>query len=162
MQDEEKNQAGSSGEGEQHPPAAPAAGGRQQDPEAAGRAPEPPSLELAQLQEAWRRSILPALERRSIPASAMLAVARPAELSGDMLTLEFPRASAFNRERSEEPKVATLLLEALFEVTGRHLQLAFATGEAPVEPGDGQDHPVTEQQIVELVKSTFDAQELDV
>jgi len=131
-------------------------------PAAAGPAAEPPGLELAQLQEAWRRSILPALERRSIPASAMLAVARPAELSGDTLTLEFPPASAFNRERSEEPKIATLLLEALFEVTGRHLQLAFATGEAPAEVGLGPDHPVTEEEIVELVKSTFDAQELDL
>ena len=154
--------AAAAGGSEPHPAVAPAAGRREQDPPAAGPAPEPPSLELAQLQEAWRRSILPALERRSIPASAMLAVARPAELSGDTLTLEFPRASAFNRERSEEPKVASLLLEALYEVTGRHLQLAFATGEAPVGVSDGNDHPVTEQEIVELVKSTFDAQELDV
>src|SRR4051794_33448177 len=33
---------------------------------------EPPSLELEQLQEAWQRSVLPAVERRSIPAASML------------------------------------------------------------------------------------------
>jgi len=91
----------------------------------------------------------------------MLAVARPAELSGDVLTLEFPRASAFNRERAEEPRISTLVLEALYEVTGRHLQLAFVTGEPPEATGPAPDHPVTEQEIVELVKSTFDAQEAE-
>jgi hypothetical protein len=104
---------------------------------------------------------MPALERRSIPASAMLREARPAGLDGDTLTLEFPRAAAFHRDRAEEPKTASLLVEALFEVTGRHMQLVFATGEPPDELRAGPERPVTEEEIVELVKSTFDAQELD-
>jgi DNA polymerase-3 subunit gamma/tau len=120
----------------------------------------PLGLELTQLQEAWRRSILPALERRSIPASAMLREAHPSELAGDTLTVEFPRAAGFHREKAEEPKNAALLLEALYEVTGRHLEVAFATGEELPAPEAGPEHPVTEQEIVELVKSTFDAQEL--
>jgi hypothetical protein len=91
----------------------------------------------------------------------MLREARPAALAGDTLTLEFPSAAAFHRERAEEPKNATLLLEALYEVTGRKLTLAFATGEAPDPAAAGPDHPVTEQEIVELVKSTFDAHELE-
>ena len=31
-----------------------------------------PSLELEQLQEAWQRSVLPAVEAKSIPTAAML------------------------------------------------------------------------------------------
>ena len=65
---------------------------------------EPPSLELEQLQEAWRRTVLPAVEERSIPTAAMLAEAHPAALDGDTLTLEFPPAAAFHREQAEEPK----------------------------------------------------------
>ena len=39
--------------------------------ETPARAPAtPPSLELEQLQEAWQRTILPAVEERSIPAAA--------------------------------------------------------------------------------------------
>ncbi len=94
-----------------------------------------PALGLEQLQDAWRRTVLPALERRSIPASVMLREARPAELSGDTLTLEFPLTAAFHREKAEEPKTADLLVEALFEVTGRRLQLAYATGAPPAETG---------------------------
>ena len=40
------------------------------------RAPPPPDLELEELQEAWRRSVLPAVEQRSIPAASMLVEAR--------------------------------------------------------------------------------------
>ncbi len=123
--------------------------------------PSPPDLDLGQLQEAWHRAVLPALERRSIPAWAMLREARPAELAGDLLTLEFPLSAAFHRETAEEPKNADLVGEALFEVTGRRLQLRFATGEPPEPAAEEPDRPVTEQEIVELVKSTFDAQELD-
>src|SRR5581483_4803756 len=48
------------------------------------------SVELEQLQEAWRRTILPAVEQRSIPIGKTLAEAHPAALAGDTLTLELP------------------------------------------------------------------------
>src|SRR5262249_33546289 len=98
----------------------------QPNPEVAAAA--PPSLALEQLQEAWRRSVLPAVEERSIPAGAMLAEARPARLDGDTLTLEFPPKAAFHRQQAEEPKNAGLLGEALYEVTGRKLSVVFAEG----------------------------------
>ena len=121
----------------------------------------PPALELEQLQEAWRRSILPAVEQRSSPTAAILGDARPAGLAGDTLTLEFSSSSAFHRQRAEEPRNVALLEDALYEVTGRRLELVYATGEAP-DAGDAEpEHPLTEDEIVELMKSTFDAQELD-
>ena len=49
------------------------------------------SLELEQLQEAWRRTILPAVEAALDPDRGTLAEAHPAALAGDTLTLEFPR-----------------------------------------------------------------------
>ncbi len=134
-------------------------GERSSSPEPSGQA--PPGLKLEELQEAWRRSVLPAVEQRSIPAQAMLAEAHPARLEGDTLTLEFPRAAAFHREKAEEPKSAALLKEALYEVTGHRLEVIFGVGEAPEHGSAEPDHPPTEEEIVELVKSTFDAQELD-
>ena len=121
------------------------------------------ALELEQLQEAWRRSVLPARRaERSIPAAAMLrGGASRRALDGDELTLEFPPRRAFHREKAEEPKNAPTCQEALYEVTGRRLELAFATGEPPAAAGADAEQPATEQEIVELVKSTFDAQELE-
>jgi DNA polymerase-3 subunit gamma/tau len=122
----------------------------------------PPSLELEQLQEAWRRSVLPAVEARSIPAAAMLAEAHPGALEGEVLTLEFPPGAGFHREKAQEPKSVEILTDALYEVTGRRLELRFATG-ARAEPEKREpDHPATEEEIVELMKTTFDAQELEL
>jgi DNA polymerase-3 subunit gamma/tau len=122
----------------------------------------PPSLELEQLQEAWQRTILPAVEERSIPAASILREAHPAELADDTLTVEFPASAAFHRQLAEEPKNATLLAEALYEVTGRHLGVAFAEGEARHhDADDDDDEPPGEERILELVKETLDAHERD-
>jgi DNA polymerase-3 subunit gamma/tau len=121
--------------------------------------PAPPSLELEQLQEAWQRTILPAVEERSIPAASVLREAHPAGLAGDTLTVEFPASASFHRQLAEEPKNATLLADALYEVTGRHLGVAFAEGEARAEDGDEDDEPPGEEKILELVKETLDARE---
>jgi DNA polymerase III subunit gamma/tau len=121
--------------------------------------PSQPSLELEQLQEAWQRTILPAVEERSIPAASVLREAHPADLAGDTLTVEFPATASFHRQLAEEPKNATLLAEALYEVTGRRLGLAFAEGEAPAADSEDDDGPAGEEKILELVKETLDARE---
>jgi len=122
---------------------------------------EPPSIELAQLQEAWQRTILPAVEQRSIPTASMLREAHPAQLAGDTLTVEFPSAASFHRQLAEEPKNATLLAEALYEVTGRRLALDFAVGENGGEDPAEEEQPASEDEIVQLMKDTFDAHEVE-
>jgi DNA polymerase-3 subunit gamma/tau len=122
---------------------------------------EPPALELAQLQEAWQRAILPAVEEKSIPTASVLREAHPTELAGDTLTLEFPAAASFHRQLAEEPKNATLLADALYEVTGRRLSLAFAVGANGGEGEPVEEAPTSEEEIIELMKGTFDAREVE-
>ena len=123
----------------------------------------PPSLELEQLQEAWQRTILPAVEEKSIPTASVLREAHPKGLAGDTLTVEFPRAASFHRQLAEEPKNATLLEEALYQITGRHLSLAFEVGENGGDTGpeaEAEEQPASEEEIIELMKGTFDAREV--
>jgi len=120
----------------------------------------PPSLELEALQEAWQRSVLPAVEERSIPTASVLREARPAELAEDRLTLEFPSSASFHLKLAEDPKNATLLQDALYEITGRKLALAFELGEHTQEAA-ADEEPLGEDEILELVKETFDARELN-
>jgi len=122
---------------------------------------QPPSLELSQLQEAWQRTILPAVEQRSIPTASMLREAHPSQLAEDRLTVEFPRAASFHRQLAEEPKNATLLAEALYEVTGRKLALDFAVGENGGDQPEEEEQPAGEDEIVQLMKDTFDAREVE-
>jgi DNA polymerase-3 subunit gamma/tau len=155
---------------QQGPPAAPPvvlpAPERQQAPAAPPPTPtsaaQPPTVELEQLQEAWARTILPAVAEKKggIPISSVLGEARPALLAGDTLTVEFPSTAQFHRTLAEDPKNVTLLRDALYEVTGRKLGLEFATGE-----GDGDERnaetegPAGEEQILELMKETLGARE---
>jgi DNA polymerase-3 subunit gamma/tau len=121
----------------------------------------PPSLELEQLQEAWQRTILPAVEQRSIPTASMLREAHPSQLADDRLTVEFPAAASFHRQLAEEPKNATLLADALYEVTGRKLALDFAVGENGGDHPEEDEEPAGEDEIVQLMKDTFDAREVE-
>jgi len=118
------------------------------------------AVELGQLQEAWRRTILPAVESRSIPIGKTLAEAHPSALAGDTLTLEFPQTASFHLKLAEDPKNAAMLRDALYEVTGRKLAVDFALGEN-AHAHDEDEGPASEEDVVELMKSTFDARELD-
>jgi hypothetical protein len=121
---------------------------------------EPPTVELEQLQEAWARTIVPAVAEKSIPISTVLGEARPAQLAGDTLTVEFPASASFHRQLAEDPKNATLLRDALYEVTGRKLALAFEVGEGEAETGEVEaEGPAGEEQILELMKETLGARE---
>jgi DNA polymerase III subunit gamma/tau len=120
----------------------------------------PPSLELSQLQEAWQRSVVPAIQERSIPAGSLYAEARPAGLDGDTLTLEFPADALFHRNQAEEPKNATILREALYEVTGRKLALEFTLGANGRDHERADDEPHSEHDLIALIKDEFDAREV--
>jgi DNA polymerase III subunit gamma/tau len=119
-----------------------------------------PPVELEQLQDAWQRTVIPAVEQRSIPTASVLREAHPAGLAGDTLTLEFPAAASFHRNLAEEPKNATLLLDALYEVTGRRFALAFVVD----ENGEGEpeeQRTLSEEELLDEIKQTFDAREVD-
>jgi DNA polymerase-3 subunit gamma/tau len=118
-----------------------------------------PAVELSQLQEAWARTILPAVEERGgIPTASLLREARPADLSGDTLTLDFPPTAQFHLDLVRDPKNAGLLADALYDVTGRRLELVFELGEAREAPA-ADEEPAGEERILELLKETFDARE---
>jgi DNA polymerase III subunit gamma/tau len=136
---------------------------RPKEPTAETPAPmrEPPSVDLEQLQEAWQRAVLPAVEEKSIPTASVLREAHPAGLAGDTLTLEFPRNASFHRQLAEDPKNATLLADALYEVTGRRLALAFELGANGGDIDPAEEEPPGEDDLVSLIKETFDAREVE-
>jgi DNA polymerase III subunit gamma/tau len=138
-----------------HEPATPS----QPAPESA----EPlPDLDLEHVQQVWGQAVLPALGERSIPTASVLHEAKPVELAGNRLVIEFPPAASFHRNLAEEPKNATLLADVLYEVTGHKLALAFAVGEGQSEePAADPEGPASEEEIISLMKTTFDAREVD-
>ncbi len=120
-----------------------------------------PPLALDQLQEAWQRTVLPAVQSRSIPVASLLGEARPASLEGEMLTLEFPASADFHRRQAEEPKNVTVIRDALYDVTGHRLGVTLAVGDAVDSESDDEDEELTEDALISMFKDTFDAQEVE-
>jgi DNA polymerase III subunit gamma/tau len=152
---EKPSRATASAEGAPDSPPAPAP-----EPPRTAQQTEPLRVDIQQLQEAWRRTILPAVEQRSIPIGKTLAEAHPASLAGDTLTLEFPQTAAFHMKLAEDPKNSAMLRDALYEITGRKLAVAFELGETGSARSEDAA-PTSEEDVLELMKSTFDARELD-
>ena len=152
------------------PPAAESWGPSPVPAPAAGPAPSPPEsgsvtqaaadVSLEQMQEAWGRSVLPAVKERSIPVATLLAEATPSGLEGDTLTLSFRPGAEFHRTQAEEPNNAQLLRDALYDVTGR--RLAVVTSIADSVPDDGADEgPLDERGFIALLESDLDATEVE-
>ena len=74
--------------------------------------------------------------------------------------MEFPQTASFHLRLAEDPKNAALLREALYEVTGRKLAVAFELGETG-HTREEEHGPTSEADVLELIESTFDARELD-
>jgi len=128
-------------------------------------APEPaaalPALALDQLRDAWQRDVVDAVRTRSIPVSTLVAEARPVDLTGGTVTIEFAPSAGFHKAQIEDPKNLALLREALYEVTGRRLALETVLG-APQEPTEHEDvRELSEEDVISLLKDTFDAEEVE-
>ena len=125
------------------------------------RPPALPPLELDQLRDAWQRDVVDAVKDRSIPISTLVAEARPVEIRGDTVTIEFAPAAGFHRTQIEDPKNLALLRDALYEVTGRRLTVETIVG-APPEPAEPDDvRELSEEDVISLLKDTFDAEEVE-
>ena len=120
-----------------------------------------PDLELEQVADAWQRSIVEAVRERSIPVASLLTEATPTVLADDTLTLEFPAGADFHRRQIAEPQNIGLLREALYEVTGRKLAVVLETGEAEEGVAARDDEPLSEEDVISLLKETLDAREVE-
>jgi hypothetical protein len=91
----------------------------------------------------------------------MLREAHPVTLVDDRLTVEFVGEADFHRKLAEDPKNAAILRDALYEVTGRRLTLEFTLGERSRHADEPEDRQIGEEELVALLKETFDAREVD-
>jgi len=122
---------------------------------------ESSDLELEQVADAWQHSVVQAVRGRSIPVASLLTEATPTVLVGDTLTLEFPAGADFHRRQIAEPQNIGLLREALYEVTGRKLAVVLETGESEEGLAERDDEPMSEEDVISLLKETLDAREVE-
>jgi DNA polymerase-3 subunit gamma/tau len=122
--------------------------------------PRPPDVSLEQMQDAWARSVLPAVKERSIPIATLLSEATPSGLEGDTLTLTFRPGADFHRKQIDEPANAKLLRDALYDVTGRRLAVLTAVADADDDP-PSEETPFGEQEVISLLVNDLNATEVE-
>ena len=147
--------AGTAPQAEKPTPVAP-----QPEPEQSAQTQAPP-LALEQLQDAWQRTVLPAVQSRSIPLASLLGEARPTALEAEVVTLEFPASADFHRRQAEEPKSVGVIRDALYEVTGHRLGVTLALGASAAGEDEERDEQLSEDDLISMFKDTFDAQEVE-
>jgi DNA polymerase-3 subunit gamma/tau len=130
-------------------------------PAPAAPPPAAPSIALVDLQEAWAHTVLPAVEERGgIPTASVLREAHPTGLEGNTLTLAFPATASFELGLASDPKNVGLLADALYDVTGRRLEVAFELGEASATPAPiAAEEPAGEDEIVGIFTNELGARE---
>ncbi len=145
------------------PVPAPAAGPAPSDPapsDGGEEVPRPPDVSLEQMQDAWARSVLPAVKERSIPIATLLSEATPSDLEGDTLTLTFRPGADFHRKQIDEPANAKLLRDALYDVTGRKLAVLTAVADGEDDP-PSEETPFGEQEVISLLVNDLNATEVE-
>jgi DNA polymerase III subunit gamma/tau len=145
------------------PVPAPAAGPAPSDPapsDGGEEVPRPPDVSLEQMQDAWARSVLPAVQERSIPIATLLSEATPSDLEGDTLTLTFRPGADFHRKQIDEPANAKLLRDALYDVTGRKLAVLTAVADTDDDP-PSEETPFGEQEVISLLVNDLNATEVE-
>jgi DNA polymerase III subunit gamma/tau len=120
-------------------------------------------LSFADIQQAWP-AVLQKLAETAPALAATFEGARPVSFDGAGLQVGFPAEMTFNKKKADSPERRDTLAAAFAAVTGVGLRPSFVvlTGEEappPDTPAPGSDE-VDEQELLERLKSEFDAEEV--
>jgi DNA polymerase-3 subunit gamma/tau len=123
-------------------------------------------LDLDGLKQVWP-AILDQLATNAPALAAFFEEARPVgfDAAGQVVEISFPAAATFNKRKAEVPEQREKVAEALETVTGQALKPVYVLldGDAPEPraPAAAQkDQGLDEQELLERLKSEFDAEEV--
>jgi DNA polymerase III subunit gamma/tau len=123
-------------------------------------------LSFADIQQAWP-AVLQKLAETAPALAATFEGARPTSFDGAGLQVGFPAAMTFNKKKADNPERRDTLAAAFAAVTGVGLRPTFvvlseeeeAQAPPPDTPAPGSDE-VDEEELLERLKSEFDAEEV--
>jgi len=96
--------------------------------------------------------------------STVLAAARPVAVDVERAVLEvgFPASAAFNKRKAEAQDARERLAEAVRTIAGERLRPVYVLLEGKDESGpEGGESALSEEELIELLRSEFDAQEFE-
>jgi DNA polymerase-3 subunit gamma/tau len=125
---------------------------------------EEPSLTLDEIARVWP-TVLDKLSETAPALAATFEGARPVALAEDGLEIGFPAERTFNKKKAEAPERREAVAAAFEAVLGRPLRPAYVLldGEdegSPSPDAAGGREAVDEAELLERLKSEFDAEEV--
>jgi len=129
----------------------------------AGQSPPAPPAELSldEIQRVWP-AVLQKLEETAPALAGALEGARPVSFGESGLEVGFPPDMTFLKKNADSPEKRDTVAAAFAAVTGTGLRPTYVVldGEAPPDtPAPGSDQ-VNEEELLERLKSEFDAEEV--
>jgi DNA polymerase-3 subunit gamma/tau len=166
--EEEEAEAAPTPEAEASPAQAPPAGGDDSEDSPGRESPESETgpagqepLSLDEIQRVWP-AVLQKLGETAPALASCLEGARPVSFSAEGLQVGFPPDMTFNKKKADSPDRRDTVAAAFAAVTGTGLRPTYVLleGEAPPDtPAPGSEE-VDEEQLLERLKSEFDAEEV--
>jgi hypothetical protein len=119
------------------------------------------ALSFDDIQRLWP-AVLQKLAETAPALAATFEGARPVGFDDEGLTIGFPPENSFNKRKAESPERREAVAAAFEAVAGQSLRPGYVLleGEAPPDtPAPGSDD-VDEEELLERLKSEFDAEEV--
>jgi hypothetical protein len=123
--------------------------------------PGPDELSLDEIQQVWP-AVLQKLSETAPALAATFEGARPVSFGEEGLQVGFPPEMTFNKKKADSPERRDTLAAAFAAVTGVGLRPSFVMleGGAPPETPAPGGEAVDEAEMLERLKSEFDAEEV--
>ena len=131
--------------------------------------PRPPrsdreAVDLERISGLWPAVLDQVRESGSELLSTVFAAARPVAVDVERAVLEvgFPASAAFNKRKAEAQEARERLAEAVRTIVGERLRPVYVLLEGEDEAGpDGAEPSLSEEELIELLRSEFDAEEFE-
>ena len=117
---------------------------------------------MERIAELWPAVLEQVRESGSELLSTVFAAARPVALDAERAVLEvgFPASAAFNKRKAEAQEPRERFAEAVKTIVGEPLRPVYVLLDGEEEMGRGAEQ-LSEEQLVELLRSEFDAEEFE-
>jgi DNA polymerase III subunit gamma/tau len=128
--------------------------------EAAGTVPSVPA-DLERIKALWPGIVDHVRQSGSELLSAVYEAARPLGVDANELRIGFPPSAAFNKRKAEARDNRDRFAEAVRTIVGERLKPVYVLlDEETLVGADGGDVNLTDDELIEQIKSTFDAEEI--
>ena len=120
------------------------------------------TVEIERVVELWPAVVDHLRDSGSAMLSTLFDEAKPLAIDEErsVLRIGFPASANFNKKKAESPVNVERMTEALASIAGHRLRPVYELIDGPGEDASEESAEISEEDLVDLVKDSFDASEV--